>query len=243
MKPNASYSNGTCPDLHLHVGSLPPDLDGGALFSLLIASLRHASAKILDASGVVIWCCPRCGPVYGCKGTVAGRALASFTPPAWAAERTACVVRACTEARVITLVGILGGVRVVTRVIPLPAPVGTTPRALLVMEQASPEEIERLVSDGGDGGIVWSAVHDFGPLDALTSRELEVLALLGKGQRTKEIAETLHRSVSTIDGHRERIGQKLGLNDRAELVGVARRAGLRLEDAEGMRVDLRAKQN
>jgi DNA-binding NarL/FixJ family response regulator len=88
--------------------------------------------------------------------------------------------------------------------------------------------------------VVWSSVHDLGPLDGLTARELEVLALLGKGQRTKEIAETLHRSVSTIDGHRERIGQKLGLNDRAELVSVARRAGLRLEDAEGMRVDLRA---
>jgi DNA-binding CsgD family transcriptional regulator len=230
--------------LSLGAGTLPPDLDGGVLFSMLIASLRNASAMILDGSGVVQWCCPRCAPAYGCKDAIVGRLLASLTPAAWADERTACVARACAEQRTLTLVGIVSGIRVLTRVIPLPGGGTDTPaRALLVIEQASPEEVDRLVASGREGGVVWSTVHDLGPLDALTVRELEVLALLGKGQRTKEIAETLHRSVSTIDGHRERIGQKLGLNDRAELVSVARRAGLRMEDAEGSRVHLRTDPN
>ena len=228
-----------CSGLPLGSGALPTDLDGGVLFSVLIASLRHASTQILDASGVVQWCCSRCAPAHGIKGGIVGRPLGTFTPSAWATERTSCVVRACFENRTITLVGIVDGVRVITRFIPLPSDQGTPDRALLVMEQASPEEVERLMASSQDDAV-WSSVHDLGPLDGLTARELEVLALLGQGQRTKEIAETLHRSVSTIDGHRERIGQKLGLNDRAELVSVARRAGLRLEDAEGMRVDLRA---
>ncbi len=220
-------------------GSLPVDLDGGFLFSVLIASLRCASAMIVDTGGVVQWCCPRCAPAFGAKGLLAGRALASFAPVPWAQERTTCASRACSEQRTITLIGIVGGVRVISRFIPLPAAPNLVDRALTVMEPASPQEVERVVATGRDGGVVWSNVHDLGQLAGLTARELEVLALLGKGQRTKEIAETLHRSVSTIDGHRERIGQKLGLNDRAELVAVARRAGLRLEDAECVRVTLR----
>jgi len=37
--------------------------------------------------------------------------------------------------------------------------------------------------------------------------------------------------VSTIDRHRERIGEKLGITDRIELVAVAREAAMEIWDA------------
>ncbi len=63
-------------------------------------------------------------------------------------------------------------------------------------------------------------------LDQLTAREQEVLRLIGKGRTRSEIAETLHRSPKTIDGHRECIMQKLDIHDRGELVRFAIREGL-----------------
>lgn len=65
-----------------------------------------------------------------------------------------------------------------------------------------------------------------GKLDALTSRELEVLRLIGKGMQRAEIAKALHRSPKTIDGHREAIMRKLNIHDRGELVRFAIREGL-----------------
>jgi len=76
-----------------------------------------------------------------------------------------------------------------------------------------------------------SDMIDLGPLDALSPREIEVLALVGQGLSIKEIAEILRRSVKTIDNHRHSIGQKLGLSDRLELAEAAREAGLRVDDA------------
>ena len=76
-----------------------------------------------------------------------------------------------------------------------------------------------------------SKVVDLGPLSVLSPRELEVLALLGGGLRTPDIAERLHRSVSTIENHRHAIGRKLGVTDRAGLIDLARRAGLSVSDA------------
>lgn len=58
---------------------------------------------------------------------------------------------------------------------------------------------------------------DGSPLDALADRELEVFRLIGEGLKTGLIAERLHLSVKTIETYRDRIRQKLGLRDGAEL--------------------------
>ncbi len=81
-----------------------------------------------------------------------------------------------------------------------------------------------------------SDMIDLGPLDALSPREIEVLALVGQGLSIKEIAQILGRSVKTIDNHRHSIGQKLGMSDRLELAEAAREAGLRVDDAKRERV-------
>jgi len=55
------------------------------------------------------------------------------------------------------------------------------------------------------------------PLDALSDRELQVFRLIGQGRTTRQIAETLHLSIKTIESHREHIKQKLTLESAAEL--------------------------
>lgn len=59
------------------------------------------------------------------------------------------------------------------------------------------------------------------PLGNLTDRELEVLTLIGRGVGTREIADRLFLSVKTVEGHRERIKEKLKLKTGAELVRYA----------------------
>jgi DNA-binding NarL/FixJ family response regulator len=58
-------------------------------------------------------------------------------------------------------------------------------------------------------------------LGNLTDREMEVLTMIGRGIGTREIADRLYLSVKTIEGHRERIKEKLKLKTGAELVRYA----------------------
>ena len=60
-----------------------------------------------------------------------------------------------------------------------------------------------------------------GPLEALSPRERELFALLARGLSQREIAEHLSISVKTVETHRTRIGHKLGLRTRAELITCA----------------------
>lgn len=55
----------------------------------------------------------------------------------------------------------------------------------------------------------------------LSSRELEVLTLIGRGKTTTEIAKDLFISVKTVAAHRERIKEKLRLESSNELLRYA----------------------
>jgi DNA-binding NarL/FixJ family response regulator len=61
---------------------------------------------------------------------------------------------------------------------------------------------------------------------ALTPREMEVLHLVAKGMRNKEIAGALQISDETVQGHVKNILAKLLVHDRTEAVAVAVRRGI-----------------
>jgi len=54
-------------------------------------------------------------------------------------------------------------------------------------------------------------------LDALTARERDVLQLIARGYRYKEIAARLHMSVKTVEAHVSSVLRKLQLSSRHEL--------------------------
>ncbi len=62
--------------------------------------------------------------------------------------------------------------------------------------------------------------------ERLTARELDVLALLAKGMRNREIAEALHLAEPTIKIHVNNLLRKLEVKDRTEAAVVALRRGL-----------------
>lgn len=55
----------------------------------------------------------------------------------------------------------------------------------------------------------------------LTDRELEVLELLGEGRTTRQIAQQLHLSISTVETHRAHLKEKLNLTSGSELIRAA----------------------
>lgn len=63
-------------------------------------------------------------------------------------------------------------------------------------------------------------------IDGLTGREQEILRLIGRGLSRLEIAKTLSRSPKTVDGHREKLMEKLDIHSTTELVRFAIREGL-----------------
>jgi len=63
---------------------------------------------------------------------------------------------------------------------------------------------------------------DFPTLGELTSREFEVLRLVASGHTNKAISQQLDITVRTIEAHRSRVMEKLGVKTLAEVVEVYR---------------------
>jgi len=59
------------------------------------------------------------------------------------------------------------------------------------------------------------------PLDTLSMRELQVLRRLALGHTNREIAESYHISIKTVDTYRSRLLKKLNLRNNAELARFA----------------------
>jgi DNA-binding NarL/FixJ family response regulator len=73
-----------------------------------------------------------------------------------------------------------------------------------------------LAGIGGDGS----------PFDELSPRELEVALLLVQGLRQEEIARRLSLSAKTINTHKSRLFEKLGIQDSINLARMVRQYGL-----------------
>ena len=74
----------------------------------------------------------------------------------------------------------------------------------------------RLAEEGGEAN----------PLEELSEREREVLALTAEGFSSTEVGKKLFLSPKTVDTYRARLMQKLGLSHRSELVRLALKTGV-----------------
>ena len=68
--------------------------------------------------------------------------------------------------------------------------------------------------------------HVLPPFPDLTPRERQVLALLATGLRNRAVAQRLGISQKTVANHLSAIFLKLGVEDRAQAIILAREAGL-----------------
>lgn len=89
----------------------------------------------------------------------------------------------------------------------------------------SEEMTERVLNRARAGGKEQPS-----PMDALTDREMIVFELFGQGLTTRQIAERLHRSIKTIETHRDSIKSKLGIDTAVELI---HRATLWVRESRG----------
>lgn len=64
------------------------------------------------------------------------------------------------------------------------------------------------------------------PIRKLTSRQREVLQLLAEGKSAKEVAKILYISPRTVEFHKYRIMQELGVSTSADLVQISIKHGI-----------------
>ena len=87
-------------------------------------------------------------------------------------------------------------------------------RGVYVSDKMAVDIVSRLVNNGRNAreGLM---------LYGFTDREFEVFEYIGRGLTIRQIAEKLHRSIKTIEAHREHIKKKLKLDTTTELVRQA----------------------
>jgi DNA-binding NarL/FixJ family response regulator len=105
-----------------------------------------------------------------------------------------------------------------------------------VSKTASAAEVLRAIDEVMEGRVPVIATFTEAPTessppvpttdDPLSPRELEVLQLIAKGLSSKEAAEQLQISPTTVDTYRRRIATKLGSRSRAALVRYALAHGM-----------------
>lgn len=187
--------------------------------------------SVVNTSGVIEFANDRAAQMFlgMTSDEVVGRRLDELFDPEWVRERLEWIGDTFEHARPIVIRSIRRGVQVQSTLHPI-IDGGIGQVLVTSVEGRTPSEVH---PEGAV--IVESKVIDLGPLDVLSPRELEVLALIGQGLSQGEIAAVLHRSVRTIEKHRQSLSRKLGEASRVVLGQLARRAGLTLEDAERQR--------
>jgi DNA-binding NarL/FixJ family response regulator len=109
-----------------------------------------------------------------------------------------------------------------------------------VLKGATQQQIVRAIHTVADGDTVLAsrvarpvldaasgdARREPGPLDGLTPRERQILALVAAGHPTQHIAIRLDVTPKTVTNNLSNIFAKLGVTGRPEAVDLARRAGL-----------------
>lgn len=150
-------------------------------------------------------------------GSLNGTQYRDLYPEPVATERLGYITEVARTGTAIVLEGIIRGAWRQTSLRFLPA---AEPLVLLINKPIG----EPLAGQGSNR--IRARHDDLGVLGSLTTREREILALIGRGLSTVDIAKSLGRSVKTVEWHRVSLGTKLGVTNRVELAHIALRSGL-----------------
>lgn len=212
--------------------NLPADPDA---YWNALAQNPAVGVSVVDIDGVVRFTNKKAAEMFlgGTPEEVIGKTLYDLFPREWADERMSILKSIAETKRPAIIRHIRRGVQVQSEITPIECE-KTSDQCFLVLTHEGEHD-----PDHSEYEIIESRLADFGPLDALTRRELEVLALIKHGMTLDEIAKLLHRSRKTIDNHRTSIAKKLGESSRVRLAQIAEQAGLEIQDAELKRIATR----
>lgn len=210
------------------------DPEAHALCQVLLTH-PFIGASLVDCEGRFFWANPRSKLLYlGNENVdVTGKSIFDLFPAEWCRERVNLMGELNESRRPAVLRHIRRGRALLVTYHHMPTPEGQPQRYLVMIAE----------SDGDDEISIppsyirfETGLMNLGPLDSLSRRELEVLALISQGLTTDEIAKDLSRSAKTIEAHRSSIARKLGVKNRVQLAEIARKAALEIRHADLKRV-------
>lgn len=214
-------------------------LASNTLLHQLQSAFRNLCILILTPDTQLVFANDPCADYFPDETpeSLIGKTLSSLLEPACSNTRRVHFAHPVRTGRPAVCLEIMRGVRMCSRFSPLrlQAPFEEVTLIMWTIEAITHEDLLKLRASTPPEDLYEDSCFDLGALNVLSDRELEVLALMGHGLRSKEISEKLCRSISTINRHREHIGEKLGITDRAILIRLANLAVLEVEDASRMR--------
>jgi DNA-binding CsgD family transcriptional regulator len=189
--------------------------------------------SIVDRRYIVTYTNARAAQIFlqASPGAAIGKTLEELFGEPWTAERVALFEQVLHTGRPALSRHIRHGRRVQSSIRLLGEQDDPTPRFLVITIEGEHDPVDPESYD-----IVESNLVHLGPLGTLTRREIEVLALIGYGMTTPEIAQTLHRSPRTVERHCDAIRAKLSASTRLQVAEFARRAGLKVEHSRMRRI-------
>lgn len=194
---------------------------------LILKSQPGVGVLIIDITGVVVFCNNQARSIYyGNKFDPVGMTIEDVEGKEFADERMPVIrdVIETGEARILR--HIRGGRHTEAVIWPLDHEPGAQPRVISITRQL-------LAAQAAEDPFpsIQSRLVDLGPLDVLTRRELEVLALIGHGVPLKAVAKQLGVAQRTVERYRTDIARKLHFNSIAEAAQIVQVAGLKVSDA------------
>lgn len=210
------------------------DHEAQALCDVLLTH-PFIGASLINSEGRFFWANTRAKLLYLGRPDVdvTGKTVFDLFPAEWCRERLGLMAELNETRQPAVLRHIRRGRALLVTYHHMPTPGGEAQRYLIMVAETD-----------GDTDIpiprnylrFETGLMNLGPLDSLSRRELEVLALISQGMTTDEIAKDLSRSAKTIEAHRSSIARKLGVKNRVQLADIARKAALEIHHADLRRV-------
>ncbi|MEZ6063219.1 MAG: LuxR C-terminal-related transcriptional regulator [Planctomycetaceae bacterium] len=196
-------------------------------FWLILKSQPGVGILIIDVDGLVLFCNEQSRQIYyGDNFNPVGMTIEEIEGPEFAAERMPAIRTVVDSGKPVVIRHIRGGRHTEAMIWPMQPVEDRKPRVLAVTRQSLEE-----VADDRQYQLIDSQLVDLGPLDSLTRRELEVLALIGHGVPQKTVARQLGVAQRTVERYRSDIARKLNINSIADAARIVQVAGLDVEDA------------
>lgn len=222
--------------IEVPVQSVSPKVQIGTLLDVPLAAFEESPTpiKIVRQDGTVVYrnqamvrlsqSLPEGVPVE------AGMNLHDWHSPEVATERIALMTRLAVQEHDAVVRNIVMGEQMLIHLRLLPRRAGESQRSFLYMYEraAGPAHAK----DFADVEF-YDAKHQYlGPLETLSQREIEVLALIGEGLTAAQIAMRIHRAEETVNSHKSSLMRKLACHNATQLAIIAYRAGLKYTDGE-----------